>query len=82
MQTRIVQHWGFFWNSLVTAENGHYEPGVFTVRGGLPVATELAAFVRELAQRGELPEHPARSGPGWWRCPRRMRFHAAEEMVA
>ena len=50
----------FFWNQFVTCANGHYEPGVFDVRGGDPVATELAEVVAQIAA-GQAPSHPALS---------------------
>lgn len=55
----------FYWNQLVTCENGHYESGVFDVRSGKPVRTELADVVMQIA-RGEPPTHHSLSRPGWW----------------
>ena len=63
----------FYWNELVTRENGHYEPGVFDVRGGDPVPTELAEIVAQLA-RCVTPQHPALSEAGWWRKRSRLCF--------
>lgn len=71
----------FFWNSLVTGENGHYEPGVFRLRDGVPESTELAEFVRGLA-RGEMPRHPALHEAGWWRRECRVKFQVGEEVAA
>ena len=66
---RAVTAWSVFgaynWHSLVTRDDGVYEPGVFDVRGPAPRATALAALVRELAA-GREPSHPALQGPGWW----------------
>ncbi len=56
----------FYWDSLVSCDNGHYEPGVFDVSGGTPVATALAQIAVQLAQ-GKQPVHAALSRPGWWR---------------
>ncbi|MEP6938023.1 MAG: family 1 glycosylhydrolase [Chthoniobacterales bacterium] len=53
------------WDSLVTADVGHYEPGVFDLRGGAPRPTALAEMLRQLA-RGETFNHPVLSMPGWW----------------
>jgi len=64
-----------FWNQLVTCSNGHYEPGVFDVRSGVPVATELAGVVRQIAA-GSIPQHPALGSPGWWTRPERVCFPA------
>jgi dTDP-4-dehydrorhamnose reductase len=67
----------FYWNKLVTCENGHYEPGVFDVRGGKPVATELAKVVAQIAN-GHPPLHPALASDGWWRNEQRICFPLAE----
>ncbi len=68
----------YFWNTLVTSAEGHYEPGVFNVSAGTAVATELAKVVAQLAN-GERPQHPALSRRGWWRDPSRLHFHTAAE---
>ena len=54
------------WNSLLTKDAGHYEPGVFDIRSGEPRPTALAGLVKRLAT-GEGEPHPAQAGPGWWR---------------
>lgn len=56
----------FDWNSLLTRWTGHYESGVFDLRGGEPRPTALAGVLRDLAA-GRAPEHPAAWGEGWWR---------------
>jgi dTDP-4-dehydrorhamnose reductase len=70
-----VTVWSLFgaydWDSLVTRASGHYEPGVFDVRDGVPLATELAAWVQELARVGRCRE-PLLAIPGWWRRPQRL----------
>jgi dTDP-4-dehydrorhamnose reductase len=53
------------WNCLVQEDRGYYEPGAFDVRGPQPRPTAIAGLMRELA-RGELPQHPVLSAPGWW----------------
>lgn len=68
----------FYWNQLVTCENGHYEPGVFDVSRGEPQPTALAETVAQLA-RGEAPDHPALEDPGWWRHETRFCFPFCEE---
>ncbi|MDX9999078.1 MAG: family 1 glycosylhydrolase [Phenylobacterium sp.] len=61
------------WNSLLTRRIGHYEPGVFELRGGEPRATAAAAFLRSLTTPGV--ERPAvADGPGWWRRDIRLSF--------
>ena len=54
------------WNTLVTAERGFYEPGVFDLRAPKPRPTALAKMVRELATQGRF-DHPVLATPGWWR---------------
>lgn len=61
------------WNSLLTRRIGHYECGVFDMRGGGPRPTAVAAEVRRLAT-GQGEAHPATQGPGWWRRDIRLEF--------
>jgi dTDP-4-dehydrorhamnose reductase len=70
----------FFWNELVTCENGHYEPGVFDIRSGTPEPTELADVIRQLACGG-YRQHPALTRSGWWRQHDRISFPYAMEMA-
>ncbi|MBW3633488.1 MAG: family 1 glycosylhydrolase, partial [Chloroflexi bacterium] len=55
---RAVTIWSLLgawdWHCLVTREEGHYEPGVFDVRGPAPQPTALAALARSLAA-GKVP---------------------------
>ncbi|CAA9278961.1 MAG: GH1 [uncultured Chloroflexi bacterium] len=57
------------WNSLVTRDNGYYEPGVFDLRAPEPRPTALAGLMNDLAA-GKQPRHPVLTEPGWWRRPR------------
>ncbi|WP_373961972.1 family 1 glycosylhydrolase [Massilia sp. Leaf139] len=72
---RAVTVWSllgsFDWNSLVTRNNGYYEPGPFDVRSPMPRPTALAAMMRELSG-GQPLSHPVLHGPGWWRRPGRF----------
>jgi beta-glucosidase/6-phospho-beta-glucosidase/beta-galactosidase len=70
----------YFWSALVCHDNGHYEVGMFDVRGGTPVPSGLAEFARQLAS-GATPDHPALSRNGWWRENSRLLFADAEEHV-
>ena len=76
-----VTAWSAFgaydWDSLVTRDLGHYEPGLFDARWSPPKPTALAALVREIASGGE-PDHPALDAPGWWHRPERFLFGDAE----
>jgi beta-glucosidase/6-phospho-beta-glucosidase/beta-galactosidase len=68
----------YYWNQLVTCDNGHYEPGVFDVSGGKPTRTELAGVVAQIA-RGEAPSHAALSRDGWWQHNSRICFPCAQK---
>lgn len=74
---RAITFWAllgsYFWNALVTRDNGHYEPGVFDLRSGMPQESALAELVRQCA-RGEQPRHPALASPGWWQHPGRLQY--------
>ncbi|HLI77933.1 MAG TPA: hypothetical protein VKV02_13390, partial [Acidobacteriaceae bacterium] len=63
------------WCSLVTCDNGVYEPGVFDIRGGNPIPTPLAAAVKSLAGGEPLQAE----GAGWWRHPERFNFAPVSE---
>jgi beta-glucosidase/6-phospho-beta-glucosidase/beta-galactosidase len=70
----------FYWNQLVTRENGHYEPGAFDVSGGTPTRTELASVVAQLTE-GEHPSHAALSRCGWWQRDNRWCFPSEQDDV-
>jgi dTDP-4-dehydrorhamnose reductase len=74
---RAVTAWAAFgsfdWNSLLTRDAGHYEPGLFDVRGPEPRPTALAHMVRDLATQGRS-DHPALAGAGWWQQPERLLY--------
>jgi dTDP-4-dehydrorhamnose reductase len=70
----------FFWDTLVTRDNGHYQPGVFDMRAGTPSPTELAELVRQLS-RGEEPRHTYLRRSGWWRSPERICFKPQEDLA-
>jgi dTDP-4-dehydrorhamnose reductase len=82
VDVRAVTPWAAFgsydWNSLLTRDAAHYEPGLFDVRGPEPRATALAHAVRDLATRGTC-EHPAVAGRGWWESPERLLYPAARK---
>jgi dTDP-4-dehydrorhamnose reductase len=72
---RAVTIWSllgsFDWNSLVTRDEGHYEPGVFDVYDGEPRETLLGKMVREISARGTF-DHPYLATPGWWERDKRL----------
>jgi dTDP-4-dehydrorhamnose reductase len=73
---RAVTAWSLLgaydWNSLLTRGDGHYEPGVFDLRGGAPRATGLAHLMKALSAGEPVP--PAALGEGWWRRDIRLEF--------
>ncbi len=52
------------WNKLLTEPGGDYEPGVFDVSNGIPRATALADFVKQLGTNS-VPHHLS-NDKGWW----------------
>lgn len=54
------------WDSLFTSPAGHYESGVYDIRGARPRETALVPLMRQLAA-GLAPDHPVLSRRGWWR---------------
>jgi dTDP-4-dehydrorhamnose reductase len=62
----------FDWDSLVTRQTGHYEPGAFDVRGEAPRPTALARLIKQLP--ASLDSHCAElvGSPGWWERPSRL----------
>ena len=81
VDVRAVTIWSLLgaydWNTLVTCDEGFYEPGPFDVRGSVPRATAIATLARQLA-RGEEPTHPVLEQPGWWRRPDRLFYPMAQ----
>lgn len=69
VDVRAVTVWSLFgacdWNSLLTREDGIYEPGAYDVRGEAPRPTALARATASLARHGTL-DHPVLAGAGWW----------------
>jgi dTDP-4-dehydrorhamnose reductase len=80
VDVRAVTSWSllgaFDWDSLVTRDAGHYEPGAFDLRGPQPRETALCSVIRALAA-GREPSHPALDMPGWWRRANRVLYPAA-----
>lgn len=74
---RAVTIWSllgaFDWDSLLTRDAGHYEPGAFDVRAPRPRPTALAQATKELAAGREL-SHPVLAGPGWWQKACRLTY--------
>ena len=66
---RAVTAWSllgaFDWNSLLTKNSGHYEPGVFDVSHNRVRRTSLGKLITSLASTGEY-QHPLLADKGWW----------------
>jgi dTDP-4-dehydrorhamnose reductase len=73
---RAVTAWSLLgaydWNSLLRRGDGHYEPGVFDLRGGAPRATGLARLMKALGDSEPVPA--AALGAGWWRRDVRLEY--------
>lgn len=84
VDVRAVTAWALLgshdWNSLLTDPRGHYEPGVFDVRGPEPRPTALARVLQSLGA-GQKPDHPLHDEPGWWHRPVRFAFGTPETGV-
>lgn len=85
MDIRAVTAWAAFgtydWDSLVTREQGHYEPGLWDVSVEPPRPTALARLAAQLA-RGETPDAAVLDGPGWWQRDLRLAYPCHGEMQA
>ncbi len=72
---RAVTVWSLLgaydWHTLVTRDEGVYEPGVFDLRAPTPRPTAVARMTRDLATTGRHA-HPVLATPGWWRRPDRF----------
>ena len=72
---RAVTAWSLLgaydWDSLSTRDDGHYESGVFDLRGPRPRPTALVPLLRDLAA-GRRADHPVLDMPGWWHRPERL----------
>jgi len=53
------------WDSLLTRQQGRYEPGLWDVRAPQPRLTALGELARQLGH-GIAPDHPVLDSPGWW----------------
>lgn len=85
MDVRAVTSWAllgsFDWDSLVTREQGHYEPGAFDVLNDYPRPTALAEMLQDLA-RDQYIKNPVVESPGWWRKQSRLRPFVVEKLAA
>ncbi len=81
---RAVTAWALLgsydWDSLVTRMDGHYESGVFELRGGKPCPTALSEMLQVLAVSGTY-DSPVLDMPGWWRRPERLLYPEAGHLA-
>ena len=72
VDVRALTLWSLFgnvdWRSLLTREEGVYDPGAFDIRAPVPRPTAIAKAAASFA-RGERFDHPVLASPGWWRRP-------------
>ena len=84
VDVRAVTAWALFgsfnWNTLLTLDDGHYEPGAFDVRGTQPRPTALASLLRDLAA-GAPARHPVLASRGWWDRPQRRLFASGDRAL-
>jgi len=88
IDVRAVTAWAAFgtvdWSSLLTREDGHYEPGLWDVRSEPPRITALGRLARSLArgESGDVAAHPVLAGPGWWQRDLRLSVPAHGPVTA
>jgi dTDP-4-dehydrorhamnose reductase len=84
IDVRAVTAWALLgccdWDSLVTRIDGHYEPGVFEMRGALPHPTALSDMLQTLAEQGTYAS-PILDTPGWWRRPERILYPESRPLL-
>jgi dTDP-4-dehydrorhamnose reductase len=82
---RAVTAWALLgshnWDSLVTRDAGHYEPGAFDIRGPAPRRTAVCSVITTLAAGG-TPSHDVLGAPPWWRRPERLIHASSRRAVA
>jgi dTDP-4-dehydrorhamnose reductase len=70
------------WDSLLTCDRGHYEPGAFDVSDGTARRTALGELIAALATGCPLAAARVRpAGEGWWRRDRRLLFGPPRETI-
>ena len=79
---RAVTVWSLLgsynWCHLCTHDSGAYEPGVYDLSSGTPVATPLAELAYRLSHGLQIEGSATR--PGWWRRPSRILIPPFEEV--
>ena len=79
VDVRAVTAWSAFgahdWSSLLTRDDGCYEPGLFDISAPNPGRLHSLGWFASLAPT-RLVRHPVLHGPGWWRCDQRLTYPA------
>ena len=69
------------WDSLLTADRGHYEAGAFDVSSGRPFETALADLVRRLTRTGhEVDIGRPKAAKAWWKTDDRVLYPLGAEV--
>ena len=83
VDVRAVTAWAAFgamdWNSLLTVDNRHYEPGLWDIRSDPPRLTALGQLASDLGH-GRMPGHPVLGGAGWWQRDMRLQVPVHGEL--
>jgi dTDP-4-dehydrorhamnose reductase len=79
---RAVTTWSLFgaynWDTLLTRNDGRYEPGAFDARAPKPRPTAVARLIRDATLWGKsLDSHF--DSPGWWQRPEKLLYKTAHE---
>jgi dTDP-4-dehydrorhamnose reductase len=53
------------WNSLLTRDEKHYEPGIYDLRSGQPRPTAMVNLLQSLSNKRDF-NHPLLEQEGWW----------------
>ena len=88
VDVRALTAWAAFgtvdWDSLLTQQRGHYEPGLWDVRSEPPRITALGRLAAALAGGvvDDATLHPVLAGPGWWQRDLRLCIPAVGAVTA
>jgi dTDP-4-dehydrorhamnose reductase len=66
----------FGWNKLLTVPRGEYEPGAYDMRSGVPRATALVAYIKNITGHNGVNKHLT-SDKGWWQRDTRLIYRPA-----
>ena len=85
VDVRAMTAWAAFgamdWNSLLTQDKRHYEPGLWDIRSDPPRITALGQLARALGNATAV-DHPVLPGPGWWQRDMRLQVPSWGDLQA